>query len=153
MGRIVKFNTAGYVDENGTPHYISRGQVVDLPPKAEKELDELGALVPEGATLAQVEEDQIDAYRAPRGDTVAAQKLRDAAAEGRASGGIVNLGPEAGLADRIKEGLNAEETIALAENDPAKADVVLAAEHEATGGEPRKTVVEPLEKLKAQAQG
>lgn len=153
MGRIVKFNSAGYVDKDGKPVYLSRGQEVDLPDDAEKELDELGALVPAGATLAEVEEAQIDAYRAPRGDQIAARKLQEAAAEGRASGGIVNLGPDATLADRIRDGLTVDETVALANDNPERARVVLDAEREASGGEPRKGVVESLEKLIASAEG
>lgn len=56
------------------------------------------------------------------------------------------------LAEWIKSGpegkqLTAEETVALARNDPAHAQAVLDAEHQAAAGDPRKTVVERLERL------
>jgi hypothetical protein len=40
--------------------------------------------------------------------------------------------------------------VAAAENDPDKAEALLAAEVEATGGQPRKSVKEPLEKIQQQ---
>lgn len=57
------------------------------------------------------------------------------------------------LAEYIKTGtegqaLTAEETVALAQNDPAKAQAVLDAEQQASQGDPRKTVVARLERLR-----
>lgn len=149
MGRIVAFNFVGYEDADGAIAYANRGQEVDFPPEAEKRLDDLGALVPEGASLPEFEEGKLDAYRAPRGDALAARKLAEAAEQGRQSVGIVDLSQSGeGVAARIREGgLNAEETVALAEGDPEKAKEILAAEREATGGSPRKTVEEPLQKI------
>jgi hypothetical protein len=52
------------------------------------------------------------------------------------------------LADRIKgEKLNASDTVAIANGDPALARKVLAAEQSAQGGDGRQTVVEPLQKI------
>lgn len=45
------------------------------------------------------------------------------------------------------ERLNAQETVALAEGDPERARAVLEAEKAATGQDPRKSVVEPLQKI------
>lgn len=57
------------------------------------------------------------------------------------------------LAEWIKSGpegkaLTAEETVALAQSDPAKAEAVLEAERMASEGDARKTVVERLERLR-----
>lgn len=45
------------------------------------------------------------------------------------------------------ESPNAADTVALAEGDPARAAKVLEAEQSATGGDPRKTVEGPLQKI------
>jgi hypothetical protein len=57
------------------------------------------------------------------------------------------------VAEWIKSGpegksLTAEETVALAQNDPARAQAVLDAEQQASQGDARKTVVERLERLR-----
>lgn len=51
------------------------------------------------------------------------------------------------------EKLNAGDTVALAEGDPDRAALVLEAERNATGGDPRKTVEEPLQKIIDQGDG
>jgi hypothetical protein len=60
------------------------------------------------------------------------------------------------LAEWIKSGpegkaLTAEETVALAQSDPARAEAVLEAERAASEGDARKTVVERLERLRDSA--
>lgn len=72
------------------------------------------------------------------------------APEGDAGGrpGAPDVTDTVALAAYIDEhSLNAEDTVALAGGDAAKAPAVLEAEKTAHGGDPRKTVAEPLEKL------
>lgn len=148
MGRILAHNFAGATqDEGGSPLILHRGD--EVPDWAIEQLEEKGALVPEGLSLSEHLEINLDAYRAPRGDSIAAQKLAEAAALGRAADGIADLGPGASgtLAERIGMGLTVDQTIALAEDDPEKAKQVLEAEREASGGEPRKGVEDGLSKI------
>lgn len=155
MARIVAHNSAGYLDEDGTPVFLAAGQEVDLPPEAEERLDAEGALVPEGVgSLEEFNAAKLDAYRGPRGDQIAnqahAQRLQGGGAILDLSEPGSEAGEEAGLVDRIRAGLTVDETVALAQGDPQRAPEVLQAEHEANGGEPRKGVVDGLEKLKAE---
>lgn len=134
-----------------------KGETVDFPAEEIARLEEqtVGGhlLVPEQFETFEEFRDYIQAvYRGERGDPTSVARLGQIA-EARA-GKIENLSDPQGasLATRIEAGLNVEETIALAGDDPGKADAVLAAEHEATGGEPRTGVVTALEKLKAKAE-
>lgn len=45
---------------------------------------------------------------------------------------------------------NSAEVVAAAGDDPEKAEALIAAENEASGGDPRKSVVEPLGKIASQ---
>jgi hypothetical protein len=139
-----------------SPTYVRQGTEVDLSPEEEQRLDEEGALVPEGLTFDEWADGKQDEYRAGRGDTDAMLRLQQAR-----QGGIVELGPGAatepmpGTDDEVRaiaeqlrdERLTADETVALAGDDPEKARVVLAAEHQASGQEPRKGVVTALSKI------
>jgi hypothetical protein len=123
---------------------VEQGQQAELSTAEEERLEGLGVLVPEGQSLQQYLDAKMDLYRAERGDSDAARKLAEAR-----SGGIVDLsatptaagGDVAKIAAEINdENMTVEETVALAEDDPAKAKTILEAEKVATGGEPRRGV-------------
>lgn len=136
-----------------------RGETIDASTLAdgeEKRLEELGALLPPGSTGKDVEEEhqaRLDAYRAERGDTEALQRHAQRVAQTGEVGGIVNVDAPVDasaedLAAFIRDNKpNADDTIALAENDPEKAARVLEAEHLATEGSPRQVVVDKLSKI------
>ena len=157
--RIVSALALEYRDEpDGPQRRASQGQVVDLSADELARIEDLeenssgkgSILVPEGfESFDEFAAYKLDVYRGRRGDTEAVGRAV-ALAEAR-GGGIVNLSEQAGAgssyASQIEGGLNGDDTIALAQNSPQKAAEVLAAEHEATGGKPRKTVVKALTKL------
>ena len=144
-----------------------RDEEVSLPVSEAERLEALGAVLPEGGTPEDSAEQRaaaLDAYRATRGDQDAMQRHMRRIAAGNAAapvedvtGGIVNFEGEDALKDGpgpLSEWIktnepSADETIALAGGDAARADVVLEAESLATGGDPRPEVVEGLEKLRA----
>jgi hypothetical protein len=145
--RIIAGLGASYKTDDEMFVDVSRGDEVDLPPAEEKRLDEQGALVPKGRELDEYLQEKQDVYRADRGDSEASERLRASQ-----RGGIKNLDakvadPDA-LAERIKrEQLAADPTVALAEDDPARAEVVLEAERKATDGHPRKGVEHSLKQI------
>jgi hypothetical protein len=131
---------------------VVQGQTVDLTSDDEKRLEEQRALVPtQFDSFAEFDAYKQDAYRGGRGDLTAAGRLQEARA-----GGIVDIEAVAGgtstdvaqLAEWLRtEGPTADETVAAAEDDPAKAQAILDAEKLATGNEPRKTVEKALNKI------
>lgn len=137
-----------------------RGETIDAGSLAAgelKRLEDLGALLPEGADQKDVEHEGaalLDAYRAQRGDTEALQRHQQRIAEHHSSGGdIVDVdapvdGSTGELAAYISENkLTVDDTVALAEGDAEKAKRVLAAENEASGGSPRAGVEQKLQSL------
>lgn len=134
-----------------------RGEEIELSAVEEARLDENGALLPKGSKpedAAKAAEARLDAYRAQRGDQEALQRHVQRAANG---GDEVIVNVEApvdasvgDLSEWIKDHKpNADDTVALAEGDPERAQRVLDAEVAATGGKPRKSVQEQLEKIVA----
>lgn len=138
------------------PVVAQHGEEIDLTADEEKRLDSIGALLPEGSTpedAIRVQEARLDAYRAERGDQEALQRHQQRVAESRSKGDVVDVdapvdGSVSDLTAWIKDSKpNADDTVALAEGDPERAQRVLDAETAATGGKPRKTVQEQLEKI------
>lgn len=136
----------------------SKGQTVDLSDEEIARIEEQQAggafaLVPEGFEDFDAFHEYLQAvYRGQRGDGAAASRAESIAVSRK--GGIVNFSEESsaatGYASAIENGgdaLNVDETIALAQGDPAKAADVLNAEREVSGGKPRKSVVDALTKL------
>lgn len=164
--RVVKVLSAIYFEpskdalgaETTKVRTATRGQEINLTAEEEARLDAAGALLPAGSSSrdAQARADAlIDAYRAERGDPEALQRHVARAAAARTGGDIVNVdsidvdGATVGeLSAWIKESKpNVDDTVALAEGDPDRAQKVLDAETTATGGSPRAGVQSKLEKL------
>lgn len=138
-----------------------RGETIDVSTLAEgeeKRLESLGALLPAGSTSQDVAHEHqavLDAYRSQRGDQEAMQRHMERLGGGEAA--VVNVdAPDVAsssvglLAEWIKDKKpNADDTVALAESDPALAQKMLEAETVATDGSPRQTVVDRLNKLAA----
>ncbi len=145
----------------------SRGQEVELVASEEERLDSLYALLPKGSNPEDAAIEQaahLDLYRGQRGDMEAMGRALN-----RAGGSVVSHDPSAGiidladplqqaevpektsstdLADQItQEKMNADDTVALAGDDPAKAKRVLEAERLASGGSPRAGVEAKLQKI------
>lgn len=125
---------------------VEQGQKVNLSAEDEARLEDQRALVPTSFDSFQSYSDfKLDAYRAGRGDVQAAGRLAEARA-----GGIEDLSAPAGN-DHVEwlrsQNPTIDATVERAEGDPAKAQAILDAEHTATGGEPRKGVVEGLQKV------
>jgi hypothetical protein len=136
-----------------------RGDVIDLSPAEENRLEENGALLPKGSKpedAAKAAEARLDAYRAQRGDQEALARHHERLVASKPGDGeIVNVeapvdGNVGELTEWIKQSKpNVDDTVALAEGDPEKAQRILDAEVAATGGSPRKSVQEQLEKIVA----
>jgi hypothetical protein len=136
-----------------------RGEETELSPAEESRLEENGALLPKGSKpedAAKAAEARLDAYRAQRGDQEALARHHERLAASKPGDGeIVNVeapvdGNVGELTGWIKQSKpNVDDTVALAEGDPERAQRVLDAETAATGGSPRKSVQEQLEKVVA----
>lgn len=152
--RIIAAVSAAH-EKDGIVNWANQGQEIDLTPENEKALEEQGALVPsQFGSFQEFSDYKLDAYRAGRGDVEAAQRLATRGlpiAVPDSSGGIVDISAPsdpAGLAAYLRERKpTVEETVALAEDDPQRARVVLEAESTATGGEPRKGVETALQRI------
>jgi hypothetical protein len=156
--RIIRAVSATHEDEDGVEQEVRQGDEVELTSAEEARLDAQGALVPHGyASFSEFYDHAQDAYRAARGDTEAAQRLGQRAqpapggVAADTAGGISDISAPSDvprLAAYIRdEKPNADDTVALAQGDPAKARIVLEAETAANGGEPRKGVESALEKI------
>lgn len=141
------------------PVVARHGEEIDLTASEVRRLEANGALLPKGSkpedAVAQ-HEARLDAYRAQRGDQEALGRHQTRlASASTGDGDIVNVeapvdGSITDLSEWIKSSQpTVDDTVALAENDPEKAQRVLDAEVAATGGEPRKGVQEQLEKIVA----
>lgn len=137
------------------PVVARHGEEIKLTPGEARRLEALGAILKEGSKpedAMKQHEARLDAYRALRGDQEALQRHQQRLAEARPD--VVNVdadvegSPVTALAEHIKAtSPNAEDTVALAEGDPRRAEKVLEAETIATGGAPRSTVAQRLQKI------
>jgi hypothetical protein len=139
------------------PIVAQHGEEIELVASEERRLDQNRALLPKGSKpedANRYHEERLDAYRAQRGDQEARIRHEQRISQARDSGSVVNVdanvegAPVSDLAEWIRsEKPNADDTVALAEDDPRKAEKVLEAETVATGGQPRQTVAQRLQKI------
>lgn len=175
-GRVVRHLSTAYfvpfVSADGNKSVLvrtaRRGDTIDPSKLAEGEearLDELGALLAPGSLPEHADQEReavLDVYRGQRGDLEALERAMQRAQEQGPivlppTGGIVDVsGPDAGLgdgnvgnlADHITTNkLTVDDTVALAQDDPARAARVLEAERLASGGSPRAGVEQSLQKI------
>lgn len=124
---------------------VARGEIASVPEAEAERLTTLGAVAKPG-TVDNLQEATLDKYRAERGDQEAlARVLGSGGTGGDEVAFDISTATDDALAGYIKgEKLSVKATIALAGDDPALANRVLAAESAANGGEPRAGVVKAL---------
>lgn len=147
MQRIVRALSITLAD--GEEH--KQGETVELTDAEVARFEASGALVPEDFdSFEDFNQAAIDAYRGVRGDVPANARATARARESR-QGAIVDVSVEPDSNPFVSalrdDAPNADETIDLAEGDPAKAQQVLEAENAVSGGNPRAGVVKALTKI------
>lgn len=126
-----------------------QGEVVDLTPEHEAWLEGMGQLVPKDFESFEAWSDhKMNAYRAGRGDVLAAGRLEEARRGGVVDIDLAAANDPAAFGEWIAtEKPTIDETVAVAEGDPEKAQAVLEGERLATGGEPRAGVQKALKNI------